>query len=398
MENFARIAADFEAAGALLRIGAPAELADAVSSLLAEPAKRQAAGDAAAEQAAHRRGATTRAVDCITRLHTHSLYAEPPGLILRSLAACWAAGARYSPAARRLDTPVVSIGNLSMGGTGKTPLVLWLARRLKEHGHNPAILTRGYRRRSSAALTVIAPGDAAPVAETGDEAQILVRAAVAPVGIAGDRYKAGRELEVRFSPGVFLLDDGFQHRRLQRDCDIVLIDALDPFGRGVFPAGRLREPESALARAHILVLTRTEAGRRYDGLIERLRRSNASAPIFLSRVVPGEWKTLDGQPASPPAGRIGAFCGLANPASFWRTLDAAGGAPAWREAFPDHHRYTQAEVARLASAADVLVTTQKDIMNLPAGIDAPVCWLDMLLEFDREPDLLESIRTRLQWK
>lgn len=398
MENFARIAADFEAAGALFHIGTPSELADAVSALLSDPSKRQAAGDAAAEQAAQRRGATGRAVDCITGLHARSLFAEPPGTLLRALAACWTAGARVSPSPRALDTPVVSIGNLSMGGTGKTPFVLWLARRLRESGQRPAILTRGYRRRSPPALTVVAPGDTAPVAETGDEAQILVRAAVGPVGIAADRYAAGRELERRFQPGVFLLDDGFQHRRLRRECDIVLIDALDPFGRGVFPAGRLREPESALARANILVLTRTEPGRGYDGVLARLRRASPSAPVFLSRVVPGEWRTLDGQPASLPDLPIGAFCGLANPASFWRTLAAGGVIPAWRESFPDHHRYTAVEVARLASHADVLVTTQKDIMNLPAGISAPVYWLDMRLEFDREEELLEAIRARLQWK
>lgn len=398
MENFAQIAADFQDAGALVRISGPSELAGAVSELLLDPVKRQAVGAAASSQAALRRGATARAVVWVTRLHSHALFAEPPGFILRLLAAGWAAGSRRKLLPQALHTPVISIGNLSMGGTGKTPFVLWLARRLKESGQNPAILTRGYRRRLSADLTIAAPGEPVSVDRTGDEAQIFVRAGVAPVGISSDRLAVGRDIERRFHPSVFLLDDGFQHRRLRRNCDIVLIDSLDPFGRGVFPAGRLREPEDALARAGIFVLTRTESGRSYEGILERLRRWNTTARIFYSRVVPGEWRTMDGAPAGAPTGRIGAFCGLANPAAFWRTLEATGIEPAWRESFADHHRYTHAEVAQLAARADVLITTQKDVMNLPPGITAPILWLDIDFVVDGEAELLECIRTSLQWK
>lgn len=398
LENFAQIAADFQNAGAMVRISSPSELAAAVSALLLDPARRQAIGAAASSQAALRRGATAKAVVWVTRLHARALFAEPPGFILRLLAAGWAAASRRQPAARALHTPVISVGNLSMGGTGKTPFVLWLARRLKASGQHPAILTRGYRRRLSAGITIVAPGEPVSVDRTGDEAQIFVRAAVAPVGISNDRLAAGREIESRFHPSVFVLDDGFQHRRLRRNCDIVLIDSLDPFGRGVFPAGRQREPEDALARARLFVLTRTVPGRRYDGIVERLRRWNTTAPIFYCRVAPMQWMTVEGAPADAPAGRIGAFCGLANPAAFWRTLDAAGIQPAWRDSFRDHHRYTLPEVVQLAARADLLVTTQKDVMNLPPGITAPILWLEIDLVVDDEAGLLECIRTSLQWK
>src|SRR6185369_1817635 len=132
----------------------------------------------------------------------------------------------------KLDTPVISIGGLAMGGAGKSPLVAHLAQKLADAGRNPAILTRGYGRRTK--LDVIVPrGGTAPVEQTGDEAQTYVRQAAAHVGIGSDRYEVGRRMERELKPDVFLLDDGFQHFRLQRDHNIVLIDALDPLGGGV---------------------------------------------------------------------------------------------------------------------------------------------------------------------
>ena len=176
------------------------------------------------------------------------------------LAAIWTAGhaaniARTRP--KKLDTPVISVGALTMGGAGKSPFVAHLAQKLAEAGRNPAILTRGYGRKSR--LDVIVPrGGSAPVEQTGDEAQMYVQRGVAHVGIGCDRYEVGRRMERELHPDIFLLDDGFQHFRLQRDQDIVLIDALDPLGGGVFPLGRLREPLTALARATAVVITRAE--------------------------------------------------------------------------------------------------------------------------------------------
>ena len=184
-----------------------------------------------------------------------------------------------------------------MGGAGKSPFVLYLAQKLDEAGQNPAILTRGYGRKSR--LDVIIPrGESASVAQTGDEAQIFIRRGVAHVGIGANRYEVGRKMEQQLHPGVFLLDDGFQHFGLKRDRDIVLIDALDPLGGGVFPLGRLREPVSALARATAVVITRAE--NRHTGIERLIRQHNAKAPIFRSRVmVTGEI----------PQGHVAAFGG-----------------------------------------------------------------------------------------
>jgi tetraacyldisaccharide 4'-kinase len=159
----------------------------------------------------------------------------------------------------------------------------------------------------------------------------------------------------------------------------------------VFPAGRLREPERSLARADAFVLTRTELYRRYDGIAQRIRRWNPEAPIFSSHLVPGRWKTLEGTFADPPTERGGAFCGLANPSTFWHSLETIGVRPAWRRAFPDHHRYTPAEIGEMLSNADYLLTTQKDAINLPSGISERIYWLDIDVHIREEAALIAFI-------
>ena len=153
---------------------------------------------------------------------------------------------------RRIDAPVISVGNLSMGGTGKTPCVLRVAELLKSRGKSPGILTRGYGRVSPDKILTLAPGANLSSEKTGDEPQIFLRSGIAPVGIGADRYEAGMQLREKFAVDVLVLDDGFQHVQLARDIDIVLIDALDPLGGGgVFPLGSLREPfRGDRARGH----------------------------------------------------------------------------------------------------------------------------------------------------
>jgi len=180
---------------------------------------------------------------------------------------------------------VISIGNVTMGGSGKTPVALYLAERLSK----PAILTRGYRRQSTGNL-ILAAGEQAPWSETGDEAQIFLRSGLAPVGIGADRAEVGRLLEERFAVEHFILDDGLQHWSLDRQVDIVLVDSLDPF-----PPARLREPMSALSRADIFVITRSEGPR--PGIERELRQYNTTAPIFYSRV-----KRSPGWRAQPVSG------------------------------------------------------------------------------------------------
>ena len=234
MENFRDIARDFLAAGAAVEIGSPAALAPAVAALLADPARARDIGRAALAAAEARRGATARAVAHTGKLLAACYPCRRPALaallLLGPLARLWEWGGRLKRAralARRvrLPAPVISIGNITMGGTGKTPFVLFLAERLRAAGRRPGILTRGYGRHSPEKHLVLEAGARVPVERSGDEPQIFLRANVAPVGIGPDRAETGAELIRRFGTDVLLLDDGFQHHRLDRRLDIVLIDA-----------------------------------------------------------------------------------------------------------------------------------------------------------------------------
>ncbi len=314
---------------------------------------RAGLGAKAGELAEAERGATARAVAEIAGQYWGALPVfRPPApviAVLWPLSRLWLAGGwlkRSLSRGERLQTPVISVGGLTTGGTGKTPFVLWLAARLKARGLQPAILTRGYRRRAPERHTILGPGELADVARTGDEAQSYLRAAVGPVGIGADRAGAGRLIEERFHPAVFLLDDGFQHHRLERALDIVLIDALNPFGGcAPVPLGRLREGLGALRRAGIVVITRCEEGRKTDGIEAVIRRYNPGVPVFRSRVAAEAW-----QPA-PPSGPVAAFCGLGNPGAFRQTLRGLGIKPVLERAFGDHHRYSGRELRQFAAEA-----------------------------------------------
>jgi tetraacyldisaccharide 4'-kinase len=301
---------------------------------------------------------------------------------------------------------VVSIGNITMGGTGKTPFVLRLAELLRAAGRVPGILTRGYGRESPESYLVLAPGASAKAEHTGDEPQIFVRSGLAPVGIGADRYTAGVELELQFPVDVILLDDGMQHLRLARALDIVLIDALKPFGGGyVFPLGRLREPIEGLSRAGIVMITRSGFSDLVPAIENVVRRYNSRAPIFRAGVEPRAWV----DPArgrelplhEPPFHRAGVFCGLGNPLAFRRTLESLGVAPVDVVEFADHHRYVPHELRRLAEqmaarGATALVTTEKDAANLckewPSLI-APLdlYWLKVTMGIERTGELVDAV-------
>jgi 3-deoxy-D-manno-octulosonic-acid transferase len=425
MENFPEIIASFRESGACLEIANPRELGPAVDRLLRDPSARLPLGQQARRLADAKRGATDRAVRAITDLREGALPRRVPPAdshaVLWLLARLWRAGSAWKQARARahsvqLRTPVVSVGGLSMGGSGKTPFVLWLAERVREAGCQPGILTRGYRRRVPEKRTILEAGATEQVARTGDEAQILLRSGVAPLGIGADRFASGRALEERFHPDVIILDDGFQHGRLRRDLDVVLIDALDPFGGGdVFPLGRLREGLPALARADVLVITRAERGRSYAGIERELRKHNRRAPILRAWVVPEAWVDCESGERFPAAGlpysKVAAFCGLANPASFWGTLAALGYHPVGKRNLGDHHRYRPWEVQRLAAevrakGAEALLTTEKDIMNMcdqAASLVAParLLWLKIGLEVEGAEQLLDLVeqavaRSRLE--
>lgn len=248
---------------------------------------------------------------------------------------------------RRLERPVVSIGNLSVGGSGKTPFVLLLGDLLKQRGVTFDVLSRGYGRRTHG-IAIVDPGGASR--EFGDEPLLIARKLQVPVIVGEERFAAGRLAEERFSSRLHLLDDGFQHRALARDFDIVLVTPEDAHDR-LLPAGRLREPLSALARADAVVLT-----------------SGAPSDLFPlgGKLVWRAHRTI--APRDPPAHPV-AFCGIARPRNFFVQLRNAGIDLAAEASFRDHHQYTEKDVRELMamasrSEADGFVTTEKDAVNL----------------------------------
>ena len=263
---------------------------------------------------------------------------------------------------RRLARPVISIGNLSVGGAGKTPLVIHLARLLTEAGFAVDVLSRGYGRSSSATVRVDPAADDAAL-RFGDEPVLIAESSACPVYVGASRYQAGllaeREAgrESRREPGreigrLHLLDDGFQHRKLYRDVDIVVLHRSDFNGR-LLPSGRLREPLTSLQRASVLVLREEDAE-----LEPELRRRGITAPVW----------TMRRDLVLPEAlGTTIAFCGIARPDEFLAALPEHGLLAA--RTFPDHYRYSDADLAELSALArkhraDTFVTTEKDLVRL----------------------------------
>ena len=414
MENFAEIADQFRAARAMVEVGGADDLAPAVERVLADDG---GVGARARECALARRGATARAVAAMREVYRVPRYrpAMPWYLVAWALAQVWRwegrrRQAKYYSWRRKLDVPVISVGNLTMGGTGKTPCVLRLAELLRERGRTPGILTRGYGRTSPTPVLALPLGAAVRTEESGDEPQIFLRARVAPVGIGADRHRAGTLLREKFGADVMLLDDGFQHVKLARDFDVVLLDALNPFGGGeVFPMGRLREPMDALARADAIVITRSEASDLGPAIEQAVRRWNPQAPIFHARIEPEGWvEHRSGRYLhleELKLDRVGAFCGLGNPRSFHRTLDALGTRYVDTVEFQDHHRYLPNELTRMAEqfrrqGAVALVTTEKDAVNLCQDADEllaplPLYWLKIGMRIEGEAELLAQIERRL---
>jgi tetraacyldisaccharide 4'-kinase len=332
-----------------------------------------------------------------------------------ALARLWRRGARrryerHLARRRKLDVPVISVGNLVMGGTGKTPCVLRLAELLRERQRLPGILTRGYGRNSPVDHMALAAGEVVRPEETGDEPQIFLRSRVAPVGIGVDRFEAGQMLHRKFGCDAMILDDGFQHVRLARDLDILLIDGLNPFGGGeVFPLGRLREPLEGLARAQVILITRCEASDLAPAIEREVRRWNSKAPIFRARVEPQWWfahRTGRCQRAAElPFGRVGMFCGLGNPRTFRSTLKGLGIEVVGSVEFEDHHRYRPRELRHITAqfchqGAEALVTTEKDAINLCEGCDdllapLPLYWLKVGMRIDGEEELVKLFSSPL---
>jgi len=294
-----------------------------------------------------------------------TLLSLPYGLILRLRALAYAAGLLRS---FRLPRPVVAVGNLTVGGTGKTPMTLYLARWFMERGKRVAILTRGYGGSLEGEIRIAADGGAILLTpgEAGDEPCLLASSLPGVMVVIGaDRCKAGRLALERLDPDIFILDDGFQHLRLKRDLNLLLLDCAKPFGNGrTLPAGTLREPAAAAGRADLVVFTRCNG----HEPAEVIGKPWCAASHRLTCALPLE----GGEPVSLRSLeklRALAFAGIADPAAFFESLEREGVCLAAKLDFPDHCKYGEPEIAALcklkeSSRADYLITTEKDAVKL----------------------------------
>jgi tetraacyldisaccharide 4'-kinase len=269
---------------------------------------------------------------------------------------------RHPAAAVHVGVPVVSVGNLTLGGTGKTPTVQWIAQWFQDRGVAAAVVSRGY---------------GATAGEKNDEAlELRQMLPDVPHVQNPNRVAAAREAISAFGSRLIVLDDGFQHRRIARDLDIVLLDALEPFGfEHVFPRGMLREPIEGLRRADAVMLSRANLldPARRNAIWQVVERYAPKAIRAETVHAPRALISADGRQAPLDAirgRRVAAFCGIGNPAGFRRTLEACGCEVAGFWEFPDHHRYTPEDLSHLAAwsaAFDIsaIVCTCKDLVKLP---------------------------------
>jgi tetraacyldisaccharide 4'-kinase len=283
---------------------------------------------------------------------------------------------------KSLPTYVVSVGNITVGGTGKTPFVAMLAEWAGENGIRAAILSRGYKGTTSHKCLVVSDGTKvlATSDDAGDEAVLLAKKVSSiPVLISKKRYMIGNLALRRFNPELLLLDDGYQHISLHRDLDILLLDARRQFGNGLLlPCGPLREPLEGIERADLIVFTKCAVGCNGDDMADFLRRDFPGKRIFRSEYLPHQVIfPLDGRTYPPDflsGKKVVAFAGLAHPDDFFDMVETLGAHVIHFKAFSDHHRFTQGEIGELASwkkasEADFLLTTEKDWVRIDGRVD-----------------------------
>ncbi|MEW6676151.1 MAG: tetraacyldisaccharide 4'-kinase [Nitrospirota bacterium] len=325
---------------------------------------------------------------------------------------------------KRLPCKVISIGNITLGGTGKTPATIALAKEVKKRGFKPCILTRGYKGKAKGpcfvsvssrqyAVSNEKTGPTAycllPTAEFGDEPVLMAnRLPDVPIIKCADRYKGGlfalnSSLLTPHSSLVFILDDGFQHWSLFRDKDILLIDSTNPFAnRRLPPLGQLREPISAINRADIIVITRTDEVSNQqsavNSLIKEIREYNARAPIFFAEHRPLKFRAATGDIMPPEWAkekRLFGFCGIGSPESFRKTLLSAGAELIGFKTYRDHYRYTLGDIQVITkdaeqSGVEWIVTTEKDIMRL-RGLELPGNLVSLCIEFSVDERFYEEV-------
>jgi tetraacyldisaccharide 4'-kinase len=329
-------------------------------------------------------------------------------IVLWPVSLAWSAVVRLRAAAyrwgilraKKLPGVVISVGNLTAGGTGKTPLVLSVAQRLHGEGKRAGILTRGYRSR--------------PVIDQGvpqsDEVAIYADrlAHHVELGVGPDRFANGETL-ARHGVEWFILDDGFQHMQLARDADIVLLDATDPFGGDwMLPAGLLREPKSALSRADVIVITRSARALAVETVVARF----TGAPIFhavmaLSEMLPVPGSTNNSAVSCAPSSwrekKAFAFCAIGNPGAFFDDLKRWGANLVGEAEFSDHHFYTPEDAAKIEArardcGAEILLCTEKDVFNtLDVSFSTfPAFFARIAVEIDDPDGFWRSVQQSIQ--
>lgn len=304
----------------------------------------------------------------------------------------------------RVEAPVVSVGNITAGGTGKTPLVEWLARAAAREGRRVCILTRGYGRVDAGKRVVVSDGERilAEAREAGDEPRLLAENLLEhKVAVVSDanRVEAARWASEHLRSDSFILDDGFQHLRLARDLNILTLDASDPWGGGrLLPRGRLREPLAELKRADLIVITRAELAVDLEDVRACAASLSGGRPVLIARTATLRIKLLaapQSEAIAPEPHEIesipqplAAFCALGNPQAFFARARSEGFEITYTRAFADHHAYTQSDVDACVieaarHGARALLTTAKDAVKLRALNFALPCYvLEVALQFD----------------
>jgi tetraacyldisaccharide 4'-kinase len=312
---------------------------------------------------------------------------------------------------KKLPCKVISIGNITVGGTGKTPATIAMAEEAQKRGFKPCILTRGYRGKAKGAVFVSkGVNPLLSEGEAGDEPILMAeRLKGVPIVKGADRYKVGmfaiENLRSQISDLkslLFILDDGFQRYELFRDRNILLIDGTNPFGnRRLLPLGLLREPLSEIKRADVIVITKTAINNQQSAissLIDEIRQYNAKAPIFFAEHTPSKFTTITGDSSSlewAKGKRLFGFCGIGNPESFRITLLSAGIELTGFKPYGDHYRYTLDDRETIIKnakecGADWIVTTEKDIMRLK-GLELPENLVALVIEFRVDEGFYEEV-------
>jgi tetraacyldisaccharide 4'-kinase len=312
----------------------------------------------------------------------------------------------------QVGAPVISVGNITAGGTGKTPLVEWIASYLARKGRRVCILTRGYGRETAHQRVVVSDGNSvlANVAHGGDEALLLAEKLAGRVAVIADadRVSAARWAVENMHSDVFILDDGFQNVGIARNLNIVTLDALNPWGgKRLLPAGLLREPRTGLKRADCIVVTRTAEANSLEKLRPEIHRFCGERPIVFSRMNFTGLRLMSAQNQeqhrniTDSDGLFAAFCGIGNPRSFFSQLRSSGHNLSYTRSFSDHHNYSQSDIDELqreatSREARALLTTAKDEVKLRAlRFDLPCYVVDIEIQIDQEEELKTLVKQAL---